>query len=64
MVIFDLDWPEGLQEGLSQPVTVLINLSQEVLSFASRAGFRCFNSVVEFKQYVVTTYDFTLKALE
>ena len=53
LAIFDLAWPEGLQEGLSQPVTILINERQEVLSLASSAGFRCFTSVDEFKQYVL-----------
>lgn len=52
LAIFDLAWPQGLQEGLSQPVTVLINESSEVLSLANGAGFRCFTSIEEFKYYV------------
>ena len=50
--VFDLAWPAGLQEELSQPVVVLINESPEVLSLASSAGFRCFTCVDEFKNYV------------
>ncbi|MDD2585762.1 MAG: hypothetical protein PHO25_03910 [Syntrophomonadaceae bacterium] len=38
--LFDLAWPDGLQEGLSQPVVVLLNESSEILALASSAGFR------------------------
>lgn len=47
--VFDLAWPSGLQEGLSEPVAVLINEGADVLSVASRAGFRCFTGIDEFK---------------
>jgi len=50
--VFDLAWPSGIQEGLSQPVSVLLNETAETLAIASQAGFRCFTSAVAFKQYV------------
>lgn len=50
--VFDLVWPNGIQEELSQPVAVLLNESGETLSLASKAGFRCFTAVDEFKTYV------------
>ena len=50
--VFDLAWPSGIQSGLTQPVAVLLNERAEVLSIASGAGFRCFTSTAEFKQYV------------
>jgi len=50
--VFDLAWPSGIQEELSQPVVVLLNESAEVLVIASGAGFRCFTSVGDFKRYV------------
>jgi len=50
--IFDLAWPDGLQEGLSQPVAVLLNESAEVLAIASGAGFRCFTAIDDFKLYL------------
>jgi hypothetical protein len=50
--VFDLAWPEGLQEGLSQPVAVLLNEGAETLALASSAGFRCFTSVSAFNDYV------------
>jgi len=50
--VFDLAWPSGIQRELSQPVAVLLNERAEVLSIASGAGFRCFTTVADFKQYL------------
>ena len=50
--VFDLAWPNGIQEELSQPVAVLLNENSETLALASRAGFRCFTTGQEFKDYV------------
>ena len=50
--VFDLAWPNGIQEELSQPVAVLLNEGSEVIAIASQAGYRCFVSVAEFKRYV------------
>lgn len=38
--VFDLAWPNGVQEELSQPVAVLIDETSDVLSMASGAGYR------------------------
>jgi hypothetical protein len=50
--VFDLAWPQGVQEGLGQPVAVLLNEEIETLAIASQAGFRCFTAVEDFKSYV------------
>ena len=50
--VFDLAWPQGIQEELSQPVAVLLNEGSEVIALASGAGYRCFTSVDAFKSYV------------
>ncbi len=50
--VFDLAWPNGVQEELSQPVAVLLDETSDVLAVASQAGFRCFLSGAEFKKYV------------
>lgn len=50
--VFDLAWPNGIQEELSQPVAVLLNEEADTIAIASQAGFRCFMSVSEFKRYV------------
>jgi hypothetical protein len=50
--VFDLAWPNGIQEELSQPVAVLLNETADTLSIASQAGFRCFTETEDFKRYV------------
>lgn len=50
--VLDLAWPEGLQEGFSQPVAILIDEDREVGEIANRAGFRYFTSIEPFKRYV------------
>lgn len=52
LAIFDIAWPNGLQEELSQPVAVLLYEDNETISIASRAGFLCFTSVQDFRHYV------------
>jgi hypothetical protein len=49
---FELAWPGGLQEGLSQPVAIISKEWQDALPMANAAGFRCFTSIDEFKVYV------------
>ena len=50
--VFDLVWPNGIQEELSQPVAVLLNEPTETIAVANRAGFRCFTSSDDFRRYV------------
>ena len=37
--VFDLAWPNVIQEELSQPVAVLLNESSEMMGIASEAGY-------------------------
>ena len=50
--VFDLAWPNGIQAGLSQPVAVLVNENRDVIVLASGAGYRCFTTPTDFRQYV------------
>lgn len=50
----DLAWPNGLQEGLSQPVALLIDEEPDVEEIANKFGFRFFTSVEDFKEYVLS----------
>lgn len=50
--VFDLAWTSGIQKGLTQPVAIIIDDSNEILPIASRAGFRCFTSISDFKNYI------------
>lgn len=48
----DLAWPNGLQEGLSQPVALLPGEGPELEQVVEAAGFRFFTSVKNFRSYV------------
>lgn len=50
--VFDLAWPNGFQEELSQPVAVLLNEGTEVIAVANQVGFRCFSSIADFQRYI------------
>jgi hypothetical protein len=52
--MLDLAWPNGIQEELSEPVTVMLNEDAETIGVASQSGFRCFTAVAEFQRYVKT----------
>ncbi len=50
--VFDLAWPSGLQEELSQPVAVLLDEDTSTLKIAGESGFRCFTDTSSFRRYV------------
>ena len=52
LCLLDLAWPNGLQEGLSMPVALLINEGSATLSAANAAGYLYFTDVDSFKHYV------------
>jgi hypothetical protein len=52
LAILDLAWPDGLQPGLSQPVTMLIGEGPPTFEVVNRARFRYFTDVEAFKKYV------------
>ena len=52
IAILDLAWPNGLQEGLSQPVALLIDEPTEVEEAVNRAGFQFFTNFDAFRDYV------------
>lgn len=52
VAVFDLVWPNGIQEELSVPVAVLLNESSETVALASAVGYRCFTTVNMFKDYI------------
>ncbi|GAB4243794.1 MAG: DUF262 domain-containing protein [Thermoleophilia bacterium] len=52
LAILDVAWPEGIQTGLSQPVCVLLQESDDVEQAANEQGFRFFRSIESFKKYV------------
>ena len=52
VAILDLAWPKGLQEGLSQPVALLINEGEDTEEAVNSQGYRYFTNVEDFKKYV------------
>ena len=52
LAILDLAWPNGLQEGYSAPVALLLEEPPEVLRVANDCGFRYFTSAAAFEHYV------------
>jgi hypothetical protein len=52
LTVLDLAWPSGLQQGYSQPVTLLINKSDDTEAIANRVGFRFFTDIETFKTYI------------
>ena len=52
LAILDLAWPNGLQQGYSEPVALLLGEEQETLQIANDHGFRHFTSTDAFKRYV------------
>jgi len=50
--IFDLVWPKGLQEGLSEPVAIALDAERETLRAAGEIGIRCFTDLKSFRNYV------------
>jgi len=47
----DLAWPSGLQEGLSEPVALILNEGADVVKAAMGAGFQIFEDAEEFRTY-------------
>ena len=52
LAILDLAWPNGLHEGFSDPVALLLGEEQQTLQIANDYGFRHFTNAEAFKRYV------------
>ncbi len=53
LAILDIAWPNGLQEGYSQPVALLIDEERETEEVVSSMGFRFFRNPKNFRAYVI-----------
>lgn len=51
LATLDLAWPNGLQEGYSQPVALLIDEDPQVEHIVNAAGYRFFTDVETFRRY-------------
>ena len=52
IALLDLAWANGLQEGLSQPVALLIDEDSELERIVNQAGYRFFTDIDSFREYV------------
>jgi len=52
LAILDLAWPQGLQEGYSEPVALLIDEGKDTEQAVNQAGYRYFTNVEELQTYV------------
>ena len=52
IVVLDLAWPAGLQEGLTPPVALMLDEPFELESLANSNGYITFSDVTAFKEYV------------
>jgi hypothetical protein len=50
--VLDLAWPNGLQEGLSQPVAFVPETDEAMEQAMNKAGYRFFTRLVDFQHYV------------
>lgn len=55
-VILDLAWPDGVQTGLSKPLALLLNESENVYAAANRCGYTYLTNLQDFKEYVKANY--------
>jgi len=55
LAIIDLAWPNGLQEGLTEPIALLIDEDGDVEEIVNAAGYRFFTNVEDFKAHVRRT---------
>ncbi len=52
LAVIDLAWPNGLQEGFSDPVALLIDEDLQVEQIVNQAGYLFFTNMDSFKAYV------------
>ncbi len=55
IVVGDAVWPNGVQEGLTEPVCLELDASAEVMTRLSEIGYRCFTEVEALKSWAETT---------
>ena len=54
--IIDLAWPQGIQNGLSEPIALLLNETADTQALVSKYGYRYYTSTEELKSYIKTTH--------
>ena len=52
LTVFDLAWPNGIQEGYSQPVALLVDREPDAVEVANSAGYRYFTDLADLRRYI------------
>lgn len=52
LAVLDLAWPDGVQVGLSKPVALLVDETEDTLRVAQAMDYRCFRDFEEFRGYI------------
>jgi hypothetical protein len=52
LTVVDLAWPNGVQEGYSQPVALILQEDKEQNQILNQAGYRYFASVKDLRAYL------------
>lgn len=52
LAVLDLAWPEGMQQGLSKPVALILDGDKEAEKILNQKGFLYFKTVEDLKKYV------------
>lgn len=55
-IIIDVAWPDGLQEGFTEPVALMINEEPGDIFRVNAVGYRVFTRADDLKNYVCTKY--------
>lgn len=55
-IIIDVAWPDGLQEGFTEPVALMINEESGDIYRVNAVGYRVFTRADDLKNYVCTKY--------
>lgn len=55
-IIIDVAWPDGLQEGFTEPVALMINEEPGDIYRVNAVGYRVFTRADDLKDYVCTKY--------
>ncbi|MCD8364164.1 MAG: DUF262 domain-containing protein [Lachnospiraceae bacterium] len=56
VAIIDLAWPHGIQQGLSEPLALLLNETAETQAVVGKYGYRYYTSVDEIQAYIRNTF--------
>ena len=55
-IVIDLAWPDGVQVGLSKPLALLLNETEDVYIAANKAGYSYITDIEQFKEYISANY--------